>query len=264
MDLQLENKTALVTGSSGGIGFAIAKRLAAEGAHVIINGRKKNSVNNAIEQISKTAPNAKLDALIEDLATPEGADKAIRQFPKIDILINNLGIYEPKPFADITDRDWTHMFETNVMSGVRLSRHYLPKMLEQNWGRIIFISSESGISIPVEMIHYGMSKTAQLAISRGLAELTVGTNVTVNSILPGPTKSEGVEQFIADNAKAQGKTPQQIEDEFFKTLRPSSLIQRFASTDEVANLVAYVSSPLSSATNGAALRVDGGLVRTII
>jgi NAD(P)-dependent dehydrogenase (short-subunit alcohol dehydrogenase family) len=263
MDLQLKGKTALVSASSGGIGFAIAERLASEGAIVYINGRTAARVNEAIKTLLLKYPDAKLEPLAADIGTKQGADAAIRAVPKVDILVNNLGIYEPKPFGEITDEDWLHMFEVNVLSGIRLSRHYLPTMIKQNWGRIVFISSESGLNIPVEMVHYGMSKTAQLAISRGLAESTAGTNVTVNSVLPGPTKSEGVEQFIADNAKAQNKTPKQVEDEFFKTMRPSSLIKRFATPEEVANMVAYVVSPLASATNGAALRVDGGVVKNI-
>lgn len=264
MDLQLQGKTALVSGSSGGIGFAIAKRLAAEGAAVTVNGRRKEQVERAVESIRATYPQAKLSALVADLSGEEGAQVAFAQVPDVDILVNNLGVYEPKPFGDITDKDWLTIFEVNVLSGVRLSRHYMPGMMKRNQGRIVFISSESAVNIPVEMIHYGMTKTAQISIARGLAEMTAGTNVTVNSVLPGPTMSEGVEQFIADNAAAQGVTPQQVEKDFFKTMRPGSLIKRFATTDEVANMVAYVASPLSSATNGAALRVEGGLVKSIL
>lgn len=264
MDYQLQNKTALVTGSTGGIGLAIAKLLAQEGATVVINGRQEKRVNEAIQTIQKIYPEAKLLPAARDLASESGANQIIQEFPKVDILINNLGIYEAKPFSDITDQDWLHIFNVNVMSGIRLSRHYLPLMLQQNWGRIIFISSESGIQIPAEMIHYGMTKTAQLAISRGLAELTAGTQVTVNSVLPGPTRSEGVEAFIHDIAQQKQITPQAVEKEFFSTMRPSSLIKRFAEVEEVAALVAYLCSPISSATNGAALKVDGGVVRGLI
>jgi NAD(P)-dependent dehydrogenase (short-subunit alcohol dehydrogenase family) len=199
-----------------------------------------------------------------DLGTQDGADKLFQQFPELDILINNLGIYGAKPFEDISDEEWINFLEVNVLSGVRLSRRYLPLMLKKNWGRIIFISSESGVNIPAEMIHYGVTKTAQLALARGLAEITAGSDVTVNSVLPGPTRSEGVEQFIHGLAKDQNTTPEQVEKEFFEKTRPSSLIRRFASTSEVAALVTFIASPLSSATNGAALRVDGGVVRSII
>ena len=264
MDLELYNKTALVTASSAGIGYAIAEQLALEGAAVYVNGRNSARVNEAIEKIKKKSSTAKVHALVADTGTKEGVDLAINALQAVDILINNLGIYEPKAFGDITDNDWLRLFEVNVLSGVRLSRYYLPLMLKKNWGRIVFISSESALQIPAEMIHYGTTKTAQLAIARGLAELTVGTNVTVNSVLPGPTRSEGVEEFIVANAKAAHKTPQQFEDEFFQTMRPTSLIKRFARPEEVANLVAYVASPKSSATNGAALRVDGGVVKAII
>lgn len=264
MDLQLNGKTALVSGSTGGIGLAIAERFAAEGAEVIVNGRGKGRVDAAIAEIHKKSPQAKLRGIAADLGTAEGARQVIKELPDVDILINNLGMYAPKPFDSITDEEWEEIFSVNVMSGIRLSRHYLPKMLKKDWGRVVFISSESAINIPVEMIHYGFSKTAQLAISSGLAGLTKGTKVTVNAVLPGPTRSEGVEQFIKDNASAQGKEPKDIEDEFFKSMRPSSLLQRFATTGEIANLVAYVASPLASATNGAALRVDGGAVRSII
>lgn len=264
MDLQLHDKTALVSASSGGIGQAIAARLAQEGATVYVNGRSKEKVDAAMQAIRQAHPQSKLKPLVADLSTKEGADKAISEVPEIDILVNNLGIYEVAPFPEITDAQWQHIFEVNVMSGVRLGRHYLPKMLQKNWGRVIFISSESALGIPVEMVHYGMTKAAQLAVSRGMAELTAGTQVTVNSVLPGPTKSEGVEQFIKENAASQRKTPEQVEKEFFITMRPSSLLKRFASTEEVANLVAYVASPLASATNGAALRVDGGTYKSIL
>lgn len=264
MDLQLNRKQALISASTAGIGLAIAKRLAQEGAMVIVNGRTLERVDQAIAAIREVAPDAELRPLPLDLSAAEGIQQACERYPDIDILINNLGIYEPKPFEEITDDDWMRLFEINVMSGVRLSRFYLPRMMQRNWGRIVFISSESGVNIPTEMIHYGMTKSAQLAIARGLAEHAKGTQVTVNSVLPGPTWSEGVEQFIAENAKAQGKTIEAVEQDFFQVMRPSSLIQRFATADEVANLVAYVVSPLASATTGAPLRVEGGCVRSIV
>ena len=260
MDLQLYGNLALVTGSTAGIGFAIGSTLAAEGATVIINGRSEARVTGAIEKIRQQHPHAKLEALVGDLSKME----AVKQFPQVDILINNLGVYETKSFEDTSDQDWIAIIETNFMSGVRLSRYYLPKMKARNWGRIIFISSESAINIPVEMIHYGVTKTMQLALARGLAETTAGTRVTVNSILAGPTRSEGVDGFVSHLAKSRNVEPSIVENEFFVTVRPSSLLKRFATTDEVASLVAFVASPLSSATNGAALRVDGGVVRSII
>lgn len=264
MDLNLTNKIALVSGSTAGIGLAIASALAQEEATVIINGRSQQRVSAAIEQIKKTKADAKLQGVAADLSTSVGADELFQQVPQVDILVNNLGIYEPKAFADISDDDWSKIIEVNVLSGVRLSRHYLPLMLEKNWGRIIFVSSESAVNIPAEMIHYGVTKTAQVALARGLAELTVGSNVTVNSVLPGPTKSEGVESFVEGMATSQGIEPAQVEQEFFQNTRPSSLIKRFATPEEVAALVAFVASPLSSATNGAALRVDGGVIRSIL
>lgn len=264
MDLQLSGKVALVSGSTAGIGLAIGSILAGEGATVIINGRSEKRVTEAIGKIRQKHARAKLEPLIGDLSTVEGVTQATGKFPHADILINNLGLYEPKPFEAISDEDWRAMIETNFMSGVRLSRYYLPKMMTKNWGRIIFISSESGINIPVEMIHYGVTKTMQLALARGLAETTAGTAVTVNSVLPGPTRSEGVEEFVGQIAKSRHVTPNVVEKEFFETVRPNSLLKRFATTDEVAALVAFVASPLSSATNGAALRVDGGVVRSIL
>ncbi len=264
MDLQLKNKTAFVSGSTAGIGFATAKLLAAEGATVYINGRTQQRIDEAINQIKKEVPNADIQGVPADFSKVDEVNNLINQLPEIDILINNISIFEPKSFLDIPDEDWLNFYEVNVLSGIRLSRHFLPKMLAKNWGRIIFISSESAVNIPEEMIHYGMTKTAQLAVSRGLAELTKGTLVTVNSVLPGPTNSEGVGGFIESMAKQQNKSKEQVEEEFFKTARPSSIIQRFATTEEIANLIVYVASPLSSATNGAALRVDGGVVKTII
>jgi NAD(P)-dependent dehydrogenase (short-subunit alcohol dehydrogenase family) len=264
MDLHLAGKTALVSGSTAGIGFAIVKGLAREGATVYLNGRTEERVEAAVRAITGENPTAKVGGIAADLATQEGADTLFQQLPAVDILINNLGIFEPKQFENITDEEWRHFFDTNVLSGIRLSRHYVPGMRSRGWGRIMFISSESGVQIPVEMIHYGVTKTAQLAVARGLAESLVGTGVTVNSILPGPTRSEGVEQFIKDMATHESKSEEQVEREFFKSARPSSIIQRFATTDEVANLVVYVASELSSATTGAALRVDGGVVRSIV
>ena len=264
MDLQLNNKTALVTGSTAGIGLAIAEELVREGAAVYVNGRTQQRVDEAIQHIAKSVPGAKVRGVAADLSTSDGATNLFRELPAVDVLVNNVGTYQPKSFGEITDDDWLSLFETNVMSGVRASRHYLPAMLKKNWGRIIFISSESAQQIPVEMIHYGMTKTAQLAIARGLAETTAGTGVTVNSVLPGPTKSEGVGTFVKDLAKQQGVSEAVVEKGFFKTARPSSLIKRFATPEEVAHLVAYVASEKSSATNGAALRVDGGVVRSIL
>ncbi|MBV8885702.1 MAG: SDR family oxidoreductase [Chroococcidiopsidaceae cyanobacterium CP_BM_RX_35] len=264
MDFQLVNKVALVSGSTAGIGLAITTTLAQEGATVIVNGRTLERVDAAIDQIKQTAPNAKLQGVTADLGTQAGANNLFQQVPELDILVNNLGIYGSKAFEDISDKEWMKFLEVNVISGVRLSRHYLPLMLKKNWGRIIFISSESALNIPAEMIHYGVTKTAQLSLARGLAETTVGSNVTVNSVLPGPTRSEGVEDFIQGLAKDQSISPNQVEKEFFEKTRPSSLIQRFASTTEVASLVAFVASPLASAVNGAALRVDGGVVRSIV
>ena len=261
MDLQLTNKLALVTGSTAGIGLAIAKTLAEEGATVIVNGRSQESVDEAITQVQSVAK-GKVMGSAADLSSSEGVDKAIEQYPQLDILVNNLGLYETKSFNEITDDDWQKLFDTNVMSGVRLSRAYLPKMLDKNWGRIIFISSESALNIPQEMIHYGMSKAAQIAVARGLAEMTANTAVTVNSVLAGPTKSRGVKDFLQQMAEQKNISVAEVEEEFFAEERPNSIIQRFAETQEVANLVTYVASSLSSATNGAALRVEGGIVQS--
>jgi len=264
MNYHLENKLCLVTGSTAGIGLAIATALAAEGAEVIVNGRTDDRVAEAIATIKEKHSKARLKAFGGDLSTVDDVAEVYERFPEIDVLVNNLGVYEPKPFEKITDADWKAIIETNFFSGVRLSRAYLPIMLNHNWGRIIFISSESAVQIPKEMIHYGVTKTMQIALARGLAETTIGTGVTVNSVLPGPTRSEGVEGFVKNMAKEQGKSAAQVEKDFFKNVRPSSLIQRFATNEEVANLVAYVASPLSSATNGSALRVDGGVVKSIL
>lgn len=264
MDLQLGGKLALVTGSTAGIGLAIARALAAEGARVVVNGRGAARVEAAMGTIRSTRPEAALEALAVDLATAEGAAEAIRRFPDVEVLVNNLGIYEPAAFEGITDAAWARLIEVNFMSGVRLARHHLPRMRSRGWGRILFVSSESAVNVPAEMIHYGVTKTMQVALARGLAETTAGTDVTVNSILAGPTRSEGVGTFLADTARTQGVTPEEVERDFFRTARPSSLLRRFATTDEVASMVAYAASPLASATNGAALRVEGGVVRSIL
>jgi len=261
MDLQLRGKRALVSGSTAGIGLAIAKGLSAEGARVVVNGREQASVDRARAEIAE-ATAADVDGYAGDLAQASVATALATAFPDVDILINNLGIFDPKPFEEIPDADWVRFFEVNVLSGVRLSRLYLPRMREKDWGRIIFISSESGIQIPSEMVHYGMTKTAQIAVARGIAESVAGTGITVNSVLPGPTRSRGVGDFVAAMAAQGGKPTQQVEAEFFEKVRPSSLIKRFATIEEVASLVTYLSSPLASATTGSALRVDGGVVRS--
>jgi NAD(P)-dependent dehydrogenase (short-subunit alcohol dehydrogenase family) len=262
MDLQLKGKKVLVTGSTAGIGFAAARAFAVEGALVIINGRKQDRVDSAIAQIRKFQPSAELTGIAADVSNAAGCAKLIQTVPDVDVLVNNMGIFEPKPFEKISDEDWLRFFEANVMSGVRLSRHYLPSMRRRNWGRILFVSSESGVQIPVEMIHYGMTKTAQIAIARGLAESVVGTGITVNSILPGPTRSEGVETFVAQ--MGGGGDSAAFETEFFKSVRPSSLLKRFATVEEVASTIVYLCSPLASATTGAAVRADGGVVRAIL
>jgi len=262
MDLQLTNQTALVTGGTAGIGLEIARNLAKEGARVFITGRSQATLDAAIADI-KASGGAKIEGIAADAGTAEGAAAVVAALPEVDILVNNLGIYEPKEFEDIADADWTRLFEVNVMSGVRLSRAYFQGMLARDRGRIIFISSESGLSIPGEMVHYGMTKSAQLAVARGLAQRTRGTNVTVNSVLPGPTRSPGVVEFLRNLASDQSKSDAEIEAEFFALHRSSSLLQRMLEASEVANLVTYVASPLSSGTNGASLRVEGGLVNSI-
>lgn len=261
MDLDLSGKRALVTGSTRGIGLAAAKGLAGMGAEVIVNGRDRATVNEAIAKIAKETPKAKLHPAVFDLGNGAGCDAIIGQFPEVDILVNNLGIYEPKPFFDIPDADWTKMFEVNVMSGVRLTRHYLKRMLDhKDWGRVVFVSSESGIFVPKEMVHYGFSKGAQLVIARGAAEMTKGSNVTVNSVLPGPTWVEMAPTRLAARAKSMDTTVEDLVARTFSERRPASLLQRYAHPEEVANLICYLCSKASSATNGAALRVDGGIV----
>jgi NAD(P)-dependent dehydrogenase (short-subunit alcohol dehydrogenase family) len=263
MDLGLNDKRALVTGSTAGIGFAAAEALAREGARVIVNGRTEARVNQALAQLRKAVPDARVEGVAADVSTAAGCDRLIAAHGEVDVLVNNMGIFEPKPFEDIPDADWMRFFEANVLSGVRLSRHYVRGMRARNWGRIVFVSSESGLQIPTEMIHYGVTKTAQLAVARGLAETLAGTNVTVNSVLPGPTASEGVGGFVAQMAASSGKSAAEVERDFFKNARPSSLIQRFAQPSEVAALIAYVCSTQASGTTGSALRVDGGVVRSI-
>jgi NAD(P)-dependent dehydrogenase (short-subunit alcohol dehydrogenase family) len=253
----------LVTGSTLGIGFAAAELFAREGAIVTLNGRGEERVRAAVERLRAAVPGAEVSGVAADLATAEGCAALIAQRPDVDVLVNNLGIFAPTPFEEITDADWLRFFETNVLSGIRLARHYVAGMRARNWGRIVFVSSESGLQIPTEMIHYGMTKTAQLAVARGLAESLAGTNVTVNSVLPGPTASEGVTDFVAGLAAQERKTPAEMEREFFRTARPSSVIQRFATPAEVAAMIGYVCSAAASATTGAALRVDGGVVRAI-
>ena len=264
MHIDLSGKQAVVSGSTAGIGYAIAKGLAAAGARVVINGRDERRVSGAVDKLQTELPEATVQGVAADLGTAEGVHHFAAQVPQADILVNNLGIFDPKPFLEIADEEWERFFQVNVMSGVRLSRQYLPGMIERDWGRIVFISSESGVQIPVEMVHYGMTKTAQLAVSRGLAETVAGTGVTVNAVLPGPTRSEGVSEFVGKLARERGVSAETLEAEFIQQNRPSSLIRRLAEVEEVANMVVYVCSPQASATTGAALRVDGGVVRSIV
>jgi NAD(P)-dependent dehydrogenase (short-subunit alcohol dehydrogenase family) len=264
MDLKLTGKIALVTGSTAGIGLAIAQSFVSEGARVYVNGRTQERVDAAMAAIRSNVPNAEVEGIAADFSGSAGAETVIAKLPVVDILVNNVGIFEPKPFAEIPDADWYRIFEINVMSGVRLTRHYLTGMLKRNWGRILFMSSESGVQIPAEMVHYGMTKTAQIAVARGVAESVSGTGVTVNSILAGPTESEGVGAFVAAMAKRENKTKAEVEKRFFEHVRPSSLLKRFATVDEVASMAVYLAGEVSSATNGAALRVDGGVVRAIL
>lgn len=263
MDLQLKNKKVLVSGSTAGIGYAIAKSFAAEGAVVYINGRNESKVEEAKNNITAETKNNQVFGITADLATVSGFEKLTKELPQVDILINNLGIFEPVDFFESKDEDWNKMLDVNVMSGIRLSRFFMPEMLERNWGRVVFISSESAMQIPTEMIHYGMSKTAQLSLTNGLSQLTKGTGVTVNAVLPGPTFSEGVERFLGDLATQQKITIKEVEQQFFKETRPLSLLQRFITTDEVAATVTFISSPLAAATNGASVRVDGGILKGI-
>jgi NAD(P)-dependent dehydrogenase (short-subunit alcohol dehydrogenase family) len=264
VDIKLKGKTALVTGSTAGIGLAIAKSLADEGAYVYLNGRTQARVDAAVFSLRSNNRSAEVEGIVSNFSSADGAERVISRLPQVDVLVNNVGIFEPKPFAEIPDTDWYRLFEVNVMSGVRLSRHYLAGMLKKNWGRILFISSESAVQIPAEMVHYGMTKTAQVAVARGIAESVAGTGITVNSILAGPADSEGVGGFVETLAKQENKSTQQVEKEFFEHARPSSLLKRFASVEEVAAMVTYLAGELSSATNGAALRVDGGVVRAIL
>ena len=263
MQIDLTGKRAVVSGSTKGIGFAIAKGLAACGAHVVVNGRTETAVRKAKEKLLAALPKAKVEGVAADLSTAEGVEAFLRAVPETDILVNNLGIFEPKPFEEIGDGDWLRFFETNVMSGIRLSRAYVGAMRKKDWGRIVFISSESGLNIPVEMVHYGMTKTAQLAVSRGLAASLAGTGVTVNAVLPGPTRSEGVADLFGKMAKDAGVSEAEMEKQFIAERRPSSILRRLATVDEVANMVVYVCSEQASATTGASLRVDGGVVSTI-
>ncbi|MFT3694042.1 MAG: SDR family NAD(P)-dependent oxidoreductase [Kofleriaceae bacterium] len=264
MNLGLEHQKVLVTGSTAGIGLAAALAFAREKAHVVINGRSEERVRAAADSIKKTVPDAQLSGIAADVSTAAGIDRITSAHPDLDVLVNNAGVFAPAAFEDIPDAEWMRFFETNVMSGVRLARHYFPRMLKQNYGRILFVSSESAVQIPVEMIHYGTTKTAQLAVARGLAERTHGTGVTVNSVLPGPTGSEGVGEFVRQLAAQRGITFEAMEQEFFASARPSSLLARFAHPDEIANMIVYLGSRAASATNGAAVRVDGGVVRSIV
>ena len=264
MDLKLTGKIALVTGSTAGIGFGIARRLLQEGASVIINGRTEDRINSALNRLRQSIPDCIAQGFAADFSDANSVKLLLETHKVVDILINNVGIFSPKPFTEITDEEWLYFFEVNVLSGIRLSRQYLPQMLEQNWGRIIFISSESGVQIPAEMVHYGTTKTAQLGVSRGLAEQTAGTNVTVNTVIPGSTRSEGSDKFISDLAQEKGLSKEEVEREFFDKVRPTCLLERFATIDEVATFVTYLASPLAAANNGAALRVDGGTIPTIL
>jgi 3-oxoacyl-[acyl-carrier protein] reductase len=262
MNLNLTGKTALITGSSGGIGLAIAASLAGEGATVIVNGRSEASVQGAIDAIRARQPGALLQPLIADNGTAAGCAATIAAFPSVDILVNNLGIYEAVGFFDETDDDWQRLFEVNIMSGVRLSRHYLRGMLQRNAGRVVFISSESGVTPAPEMAHYSATKTMQLSISRSLAELTKGTQVTVNTVLPGSTMTESVQRFVAD--VFPGTPAAAAERRFIQENRPTSLIQRFIRPEEIAAAVTFLCSPQASAINGSAMRVDGGIVKSIV
>jgi NAD(P)-dependent dehydrogenase (short-subunit alcohol dehydrogenase family) len=261
MDLQLSGKRALVSGSTAGIGLGIAEALAREGARVIVNGRTEGAVSTTRAALHEST-GADVDGFPGDLGTAAAADALVQAFPDVDIVVNNLGIFEPKPFEEIPDDDWRRFFDVNVLSGVRLARAYLPRMRRLNWGRIIFISSESAYQIPAEMVHYGVTKSAQIAVARGIAESVAGTGITVNTVLPGPTWSRGAGDFVTALSRQKGITPQEFEAEFFATMRPTSLIKRFATVEEVASMVVYVASPRASAVTGAALRIDGGVVKS--
>jgi len=263
MNLDLTGRIALVSGSTAGIGYAVAEGLAAYGAHVIVNGRTRERVDAALLRLKERIPGALASGAPFDLSHGSGTASLVAAFPNVDVLVNNLGIFEPKAFEEIPDTEWLRFFETNVLSGVRLSRAYLPHMRRENWGRIIFVSSESALNIPVEMVHYGVTKTAQLAVARGIAETVAGTGITVNSVLPGPTRSEGVGAFVAQLAKQRGVDEAELEREFFRSARPTSLLKRFESVDEVANMIVFLCSPAASGTSGASVRVDGGVVKTI-
>jgi NAD(P)-dependent dehydrogenase (short-subunit alcohol dehydrogenase family) len=264
MNLGLTGKTALVTGSTAGIGLATASQLAAEGTHVYVNGRTESRVQAAIDRIREAHPRATVDGVAADLSTGDGCAAITERIPSLDILVNNFSIFAPTPFEQITDDEWVRFWQTNVMSGIRLTRHYLARMRARDWGRIVFVSSESAVQIPAEMVHYGVTKTAQVALARGIAETLVGTNITCNSVLPGPTASEGVQTFVARMAEQQRKTPADMEREFFERARPTSLLKRFEQPDEVAAMIVYICSERASGTNGSALRVDGGVVRAIL
>jgi NAD(P)-dependent dehydrogenase (short-subunit alcohol dehydrogenase family) len=263
MNLGLQGKLAAITGSTAGIGYAIAEALTAEGARVVINGRTQARVDSALERLRMNNRGAEFNGVAADLGTAKGIDAFIEAVPVADILVNNLGIFEVKPFLEITDEDWQRFFDVNILSGVRLSRYYLPNMLKKNWGRIIFISSESAQQIPTEMVHYGMTKTAQVAIASGIARSVAGTGVTSNSVLVGPTASEGASSFLQQAAKSQGVNPAEMEKQFFSTARPSSLLKRFETPEEIANIVAFLAGNQSNVINGAALRADGGVLQSI-